>query len=433
MNISRRSFTAAAASLAAAGVLAACGSKSGSSSSAAATGSTGPITIWMSNNEQEVAWGRAVVEAWNTAHPDQKVTAQEIPAGKSSEETITAAITAGTTPDLIFNISTAAAPGWAATGGLVDLTTFSDGKSYIESRSGADLAKGYADAEGRYYLLPWKSNPVLVMYNKDIFKKAGIDPENPGMSSFSDFLAGCKKIVDSGAAKTAIWPAPTSEFYQPWFDYYPVYIAQADGTQLVVDQKATFNSDDGKKVASFWAEIYANGYASKEAATDDAMVTGATAMQMAGPWAIASYKDKVNVGFMPIPTESGSSMDSVKSFADSKNVSMFATSINRQTAWEFLKFATSVEQDGKFLEATGQMPIRSDLATSYSDYFKSNPEYEQFAGLASRTVDVPNIANSTEVWQTFRNEYSAAVIFATESVDDFLSNAETKINSLVKG
>lgn len=59
---------------------------------------TGPIKIWYSNNQDEVKWGKAVVAAWNQAHPDQEVTAEEIPAGKSSEEVIGASITAGNTP-----------------------------------------------------------------------------------------------------------------------------------------------------------------------------------------------------------------------------------------------------------------------------------------------------------------------------------------------
>ena len=68
--------------------LSACGSSGGSSSNAATA--RGPIKIWYSNNAQEVAWGKQVVAAWNASHPNEKVTAEEIPAGKSSEEVITA-------------------------------------------------------------------------------------------------------------------------------------------------------------------------------------------------------------------------------------------------------------------------------------------------------------------------------------------------------
>ncbi len=431
MSLSRRAFAAAAVTTPLVLAASACSGSGGDAEEARSA--TGPIKIWLSNNEQEVAWGKKVVEAWNKDHPDEEVTAQEIPAGKSSEEAITAAITAGTAPDLVFNISTAAAPAWVKQGGLVELTSFEDGKDYIEERSGADVAGGYADADGKYYLLPWKSNPVMIMYNKDLFTKAGLDAENPGMNTFDAFHEGAKKIVESKAAQAAIWPAPTSEFFQSWFDFYPLYIAQTDGTQLVEDGKSTFVSDDGTAVAEFWAALYAEGLAPKEAATDDAMASGASAMQIAGPWAIPSYKDSFPVGFMPVPTAAGSSVDSVKTFADSKNVSMFTTSKNQKTAWEFLKFATSEDNDGDFLAETGQMPIRTDLADTYAEYFQENPQYEQFASLAARTVDVPNVPNSVEVWQKFRDEYSDAVIFAKTDVPSALQTAADEIDKLVQG
>lgn len=431
MTLSRRTFTAAAlATPIAATALAACGN-GGGGGGAEAQSSRGPVTIWLSNNEQELAWGKAAVEAWNKDHADEKVTAQEIPAGQSSEEAITAAITAGTTPDLIFNISTAAAPAWVQQGGLVDLSTFEDGASYIEERTGADVAKGFADADGKYYLLPWKSNPVMVMYNKDLFEKAGLDPEKPGMDTFEGFLAGCRKIVESGAAKSAIWPAPTSEFFQSWFDFYPLYLAQTGGTQLVEDAKATFADEDGLAVANFWAQIYSEGLAPKEASTDDAMAKQATAMQAAGPWAIASYKDSFTLGLMPVPTAEAKDPSEITTYADSKNVSMFTTSKNQATAWDFLKFATSEEQDGAFLETSGQMPLRTDLVTTYADYFKEHPEYADFADQASRVVDVPNVPNSIEVWQTFRDQYSSSVIFAKSDVESSLQAAAEKIDQLV--
>lgn len=388
---------------------------------------TGPIDIWLSNNEQEVAWGTAVVDAWNAEHPDEQVTAQEIPAGSSSEEAITAAITAGTAPCLVFNIATAAVSGWVRQGGLVDLTQFDDGADYINERGG-DSAASYMTDDG-FYQLPWKSNPVMVMYNKTIFADAGLDPENPGMESYDDFLAGAQQIVESGASQSAIWPSPTSEFYQPWFDFYPLYIAETGGTMLVEDGEATFDSDEGRAVAEFWAQIYADGLAPQEASTDDAMSVGTTAMQLAGPWAIASYAETVDVGFMPVPTSSGS--EDVFTFADSKNVSMFTSCEAQGTAWEFLKFATSEDSDGQLLELTGQMPLRTDLAATFPEYFEANPSYEAFAGQAERVADVPSVPNSVETWQAFRDGYSAAVIFGTAPVDEFLTSTAETINGLV--
>ncbi|MGI8459219.1 MAG: hypothetical protein ACR2LI_14060 [Propionibacteriaceae bacterium] len=128
--------------------LAGCGGGSTPSSSDALT-KKGPITVWYSNNEQEVTWGKAMVAAWNSANPDQQVTGQEIPAGKSSEEVIGAAITAGTAPCLIFNTAPSAVGQFQRQGGLVNLASFPDGVSYIETRSG-DVAQQYKAPYGGY-------------------------------------------------------------------------------------------------------------------------------------------------------------------------------------------------------------------------------------------------------------------------------------------
>lgn len=420
-------LTGTAALLTAVALTAAC-SNGGDTGGESATG-TGPITVWLSNNEQEVAWGQDLVERWNAEHPDEQVTAQEIPAGSSSEEAITAAITAGTAPCLVYNISSAAVPGWVRQGGLVNLSEIEGGASYIEERVG-EGARTYLTDEG-YYQLPWKSNPVMVMYNKAVFEEAGLDPENPDMATYDDFLAGSRQIVESGAADSAIWPSPTNEFFQPWFDFYPLYLAESGGTPLVEDGQATFDDENGRAVADFWATVYAEGLAPQEASTDDAMSAGTTAMQLAGPWAIASYAESVDVGFMPVPTSDGEA-DPV-TFADSKNVSMFTSCENQATAWEFLTFSTSEESDGRLLEATGQMPLRADLAGTYAEYFEANPAYEVFAQQAERTGDVPSVPNSIEMWQTFRDEYSSAVIFGRGTVEEFLGNAASAVDDLVQG
>ena len=105
--------------------------------------------------------------------PTRQIAADQIPAGKSSEEVIGAAITAGTTPCLIFNTAPAAVPQFQKAVGLVSLSDFSDGITAIESRSG-DRASQYKSPDGKYYQMPWKTNPVMIFYNKDVFQKAGI-------------------------------------------------------------------------------------------------------------------------------------------------------------------------------------------------------------------------------------------------------------------
>ncbi|RZU16358.1 carbohydrate ABC transporter substrate-binding protein (CUT1 family) [Kribbella rubisoli] len=419
-------LTTAALAVAITGVSAACGD---GGSVGATTETRGEIAVWLSNNAEEVAWGKQMVAAWNAQHADQKITAQEIPTGKSSEEVIGAAITAGNAPCLIFNTSPASVSQFQKQGGLVPLDSFSDGTSYVEDRSGA-IAKQYKSADGKYYQLPWKSNPVMIFYNKKEFAKAGIDTVKPPLTTYDEFLATSRKVVAANAAKVAIYPAPSNEFYQSWFDFYPLYAAESGGKQLVEDGKSTFASDEGKRVATFWRSMYAERLAGQERYTGDAFADGTAAMAIVGPWAIAVYKGRVDWGVVPVPTSSGKPANEIHTFSDAKNVAMYSACKNRGTAWDVMKFATSQAQDGKFLQTTGQMPLRKDVASVYADYFSKNPDYKVFADQAARTVEVPNVPNSITIWQTFRDAYSKSVIFGREDPGAALDGAVQKVDQL---
>jgi multiple sugar transport system substrate-binding protein len=178
--------------------------------------------------------------------------------------------------------------------------------------------------------------------------------------------------------------------------------------------------------------MYAQNLAGKETYTGDSFGDGTAAMAIVGPWAIANYKGKVDWGVVPVPTANGGSSDTVPTFSDAKNIAMYASCKERGTAWDFLKFSTSAAADGQLLSMTGQMPIRQGLAQQYAAYFAKNPAYSTFATEAAHTVEVPNVANSIEIWQTFRDAWSKSVIFGKQDPKAALSGAATKINQLVK-
>jgi multiple sugar transport system substrate-binding protein len=413
-------------------VLAACTSGGSGAPAGSAASAKGPIKIWYSNNKEEVAWAKAVLAAWNKDHADQQVTGEEIPAGKTSEEVIGASITAGNTPCLIFNTAPAAVPQFQKQGGLVALDDFADGASYIKERTG-DRADQYKFTDGKFYQMPWKTNPVMIFYNKTVFTKAGIPTDSPPLKTYDEFLATAKTLVAKGGVQAAIWPSPTSEFFQPWFDFYPLFIAQSGGKQLVEGGEPQFTSPDGLAVANFWKALYDAKLAPNEPYPKDSFGDQKAAMAIVGPWAIAVYGGKVEWGAVPVPTKDGKDAKEIHTFSDEKSIGMYTSCKNRGTAWEFLKFATSKDSDGQLLTLTGQMPMRTDVVGAYPDYFQKNPEYQQFADAASRTVEVPIVPNSVEMWQTFRTSYSESVIFGKKPIEEAFKEAADKIKTLVSG
>jgi sn-glycerol 3-phosphate transport system substrate-binding protein len=58
----------------------------------------------------------------------------------------------------------------------------------------------YTDTDGNMLSMPFNSSTPILYYNKDVFKKAGLDPEK-APETWEDVEAYSKKIMDSGAAK----------------------------------------------------------------------------------------------------------------------------------------------------------------------------------------------------------------------------------------
>jgi multiple sugar transport system substrate-binding protein len=294
----------------------------------------------------------------------------------------------------------------------------------------------YKSPDGQYYQMPWKSNPVVIFYNKTEFAKAGISTTNPPLSTYSEFLATAQKLVSSGAAKYAIYPSPSSEFYESWYDFYPLYAAESGGKLLVENGKATFDSPAGQAVAAFWAQLYKENLAGTATVTGDTFADGTAAMAIVGPWAIADYQGKegspaVDYGVAPLPTSKGNTSYTIPTFSDAKNIGMYASCKNRGTAWDFLKFTTSASADGKLLTLTGQMPMRQGLQKAYASYFTANPDYTDFAVESAHVIECPNVPNSIQVWQDFRDDWSKSVIFGTSSPNAALASAASAINKLV--
>jgi sn-glycerol 3-phosphate transport system substrate-binding protein len=70
-----------------------------------------------------------------------------------------------------------------------------DPKSFL-----APVTGYYSDTEGNILSMPFNSSTPIMYYNKDVFKKAGLDPE-VAPKTWKEVEEFSKKIVSSGAAK----------------------------------------------------------------------------------------------------------------------------------------------------------------------------------------------------------------------------------------
>ena len=142
-----------------------------------------------------------IADDFNATQSDYKIT----PVYKGNyTETLTAAIAAfraRENPAIVQVFEVGTATMMAAEGAIypvyelmADAGEPFDPNDYLASVTGY-----YTDTEGNMLSMPFNSSTPVLYYNKDAFKKAGLDPEAPPQT-WPELAEAAKTIIDSGAA-----------------------------------------------------------------------------------------------------------------------------------------------------------------------------------------------------------------------------------------
>lgn len=202
---------------------------------------------------------------------------------------------------------------------------------------------------GKTFGLPMNSNNLALFYNKDMFKKAGI--EKPP-ATWEELAATAKKLASSGNAGLAI-SAVKNE--QGTFQVLP-FVWQAGGD---IDEYAKY----GGKALSFLKKMIDDGamssavanYSQEDARTQ--FTTGQTAMMVNGPWEISNLKDvdfKWAVAPLPKDVRAATGLGG-------ENIVAFQQAKNPEGAVKFVKFMASHKGVQTFCDISGQLSPRIDL------------------------------------------------------------------------
>lgn len=399
------------------------------------------LLFWSSNNNPEIEFTRLFADQWNQAHPDQTVRHQPVPEGNSSEEVILAAVVGKTTPDIYANMWQGSVEMYAKAGVLVALDTLVGFTEFITERCGKETVDEITSSDGHIYQIPWKINPIMTIYNKNLSSKIGTE-RLP--TTYSDYLEAGEKVkkdldedgyIDQWIGYTevkVIW-------YQRFFNFYPLYLAASGGGSLVKDNKAAFNNEHAVDVFRFLQKLYINNYFSKErlSAGQDRFISENILTKWTGPWEIAhveKFKKREDFEFDFFPMQVPDDHEGpVYTYADPKNIVIFNTCQNPQAAWEFVKTLIDREGDRTFLEMSGQLPRRQNLEqdSTFADYFSKNPKAVAFAKQANYVKGVDNCEVIVEVFDIISQEYEACVIYNKKTPEKAIEDAARAVNVLL--
>ncbi len=400
------------------------------------------LKYWCSPNPQEIELAKKLVERWNQLHPNIKVEVQPLPSGQSSEEVLLAAIAGGTTPDVCSNIWPGAVVEYIKAKGLVPLDEFNDFDSVVNARRiSPDLLKNFRSKDGHFYQFPWKTNPIMMLYNVKIFKESGVDTPP---RTYSEFFEVCEKIIMKGDidkdGEVDIWPGYTDTrpiWWQRLFDFYPFYIASSGGRTFFEGDELKIDINSAKKVFDFFRKCFEKKYFPNTNFQVDPFLTGKVAIRFTGPWTITYLEANKPAGFeysfAPIPVPDDFTLKGeniVYTYGDFKNIAIFSTTKHKEEAWEFVKFLVSEEADQLLLEICNQLPIRGKLLESekFREYFERNPKMKFFAEQVAFTCGVDEVMELKEIFDVISKEFEACAVYGAKTPEDAVKSLTKKIN-----
>ncbi|KQX45730.1 ABC transporter substrate-binding protein [Paenibacillus sp. Root444D2] len=231
-----------------------------------------------------------------------------------------------------------------------------EGNNYISDFFPAFTANSKVD--GKMYSLPFQRSSVVLYYNKDAYKEAGLDPNKPPQT-WEELRDISKKLTKPG--KWGIQIPSTGPTSSTWMFQT---LALQSGKNLMSDdgKQAYFNTPDNVKALQYWVDLTKKDKSMPAgivdwATTPSDFIQGKTAMMYHTTGNLTSVKKNAQfdfgVSFLPQNKQFGSPVGG-------GNLYIFKgiPEKNKIAAWKFMKFMTEPERAAQWSIDTGYVAVR---------------------------------------------------------------------------
>lgn len=435
------SFTASIIAMVALFLLTACGgSSTGNGSNTSTSNTPGVLNAskkYTVNFWEAFATGAnkkslvALTQQYMQQHTNVTVNLQAYDSYATLKTKLTAAIAAGK-PPAISQVYEEWATQYQQANQIVSLQPFISGKNGFSQSELSDFYPSMlkdGQLNNIQYMLPFNKSVIVLYYNVDALKAAGITPP----TTMDEMLADLTKVTKPDGSQWGL-------SYTPDVDLWSILYKGLGGTDFV--------SADGKKVTFADGD---NATAAKQALNELAPLVQSKAIHVTSGYnwqndfasqkslfaisTVASYsfiKQAAAGAFQlsesPIPAGPKGQFTPLYG----TNLAMYAgvDADTQSAAWDYMKFLTNPDSNATFVQQTGYMPVRQSAfnGTLLQDYFTKNPGRK--AG--PQSLQYGFVASTVPAWDQCRNIISNAftsVLKGQSSPDDAFSKMVSSSNA----
>lgn len=429
-------------------VLGACSSNGGSSSgnaTATSSGSSGngpvTLTVWGSpslslpNNEnlstpEEIEKNQDIY-AYIQAEMEKKfpgIKIEYVNKGWADElrQNLMVSVMAGNPPDVSFGEEFI--PEFAKMHALSEVP-----EEYTKDLVPGPMAA--AKFDGKNYGVSGMTGIFALMYNKDVMKKAGLDPNAPP-KTWNEWLEMSRKITEAGKGEYYGSVVQTTGLGGT-FRIAP-FMRQLGGDLTAPDwQQVTFDTPENAKALAFLKELSKTAPSGSTALNDEGALYnmvhhGKAAFGVAGPWHISwSATENCDCGFVPLPVPDGGKRANV--IVGNTIWFVLKQSKNQEAGMEYLRIIASQGYQEKYALASGRMPSNK-LAGSNAELIKAIPQLAVYAEIVENEEAGPlpvYAKNGPKVWEAW-HKAQESVLVGDKPIEASLAEAQKTAEDLLK-
>ncbi|TAH71571.1 MAG: ABC transporter substrate-binding protein [Anaerolineaceae bacterium] len=380
-----------------------------------------PLNVWVRNSYYEQLSRAAEIFTEQTGIP-VKITE---PSNMSDD--LSLALSSGKTPDIV-SIDCVLIPYYASIGALEDITSQFNNLEFKDSFTGGllDLAK-YQENQ---YAVPFAPDVSVLLYNKDIFEAAGLDPEKPPTTwaELIEYGQKCSSDDTYGYIYTGGYAGGMMFTFAPYIWSNGGEFTSSDGTQSMLD------TEEAKEALQLFVDMVHEYKITPESITSydwtaclDAFKSGKAAMIVLGARPVGeivndTYDFKAGCGLIPSPDGT-----TYSSFSGGDSMAILANSDKKDDAWKFIEFCLSEEFQVGELVTFGNIPARTDLFDN--EHYEGHKEY-QVLREALKVGQAPYSLKYNEMYAPWLDAIQFA-INKEKTVDQALADAKAEIDAIL--
>ena len=382
------------------------------------------IQVWYSLGAKYSAPLEVIIDKFNASQ--KMITVEGVYQGgyATTQEKLLAAYVAGE-PPVLSQLEQSLVGSFVANDALVPLDSFMKADKDFDTKDfNKDITQG-ATYNKKLYGLPINVSTPVLYTNRDLFRKAGLDPDKYP-TTWDEAYDIAKKISDLGPDIFGLRIYNSGWIIDSLFHQFGGTIFNKDNTKCLV------NSKEIKNAMAFWKKMVDDGIAvyqgGKDGSTMDA--SGVVGMVMRSTGSIAWFKDNVTFDWGVAPFTLGKTK--AVSLGGGNIYMIKKTSPEEQfAAWEFLQYLTNTENQVYWSTNTGYMVSRDSAKESseIQSIFKDDPRYSVTYDQLKHAFARPTVEAWPEI-EDLIQEAMTRIILEGESVN-ILDQTASDIDELL--